>query len=142
TASFVAIDVDTGELKWYHQVVPADEWDMDQLGIPMVTDIELDGQTRHVALLPTTTGYLVVLDAETGEFIAGYQKHPEVTVHLGYEPDGTPIINDEVRYTEEGQTHRLCPGLRWTRFGNPAYSPVTGLYYMMNNHQCTHMTMY
>ena len=136
SASFVALDVETGELQWYHQVVPADEWDYDQQTLPTFADLEIDGETRRVAILATTTGYLVLIDAETGEFIDAYQGHPEPTVHLGYEEDGTSIINPDARFTEAGQFFRVCPGLRWAQYTPPAYNPETGLYFRPNNHNC------
>lgn len=139
TASFVALDADTGELKWYHQVVPGDEWDYDQHTVPVIADIEIGGEIRHVAILPTTTGFVVVVDAATGEFIHAHQYHPEVTVHLGYTPDGKPIINPAARYTEVGQLFRQCPGIRWAHIAPGAFSPDTGLYYRPNQHACQDM---
>lgn len=136
TASFVALDVDTGELKWYHQVVPADEWDYDQHTVPMFADLEIDGESRRVALMATTTGFVVVMDAETGEFIAGHQIHPDPTVHVGYEADGTPIIDDAMRHDGEGDFHRICPGLRWAAIALGAFSPDTGLLYRPNELNC------
>lgn len=136
SASFVGLDVDTGELKWYHQVVPADEWDYDQHTVPVLTDLEIDGDIRRVALLATTTGFLVVVDAETGEFIAGHQIHPDPTVHVGYEQDGTPIIDQAMRHEGEEDFHRICPGRRWAGIAPAAFNPETGLYYRPNQLDC------
>lgn len=146
SASFVALDVDTGELKWYHQVVPGDEWDFDQQTTPVVTDLGIDGETRRVALLQTTTGFIVLIDVETGEFLRAHNMMeaiwPEATplVHEGYEEDGTPIINDDLR-PEEGETISYCPG-RLFQFALGSYSPETGLYYRSNSHDCLDQTMY
>lgn len=141
SASFVALDVATGELQWHHQVVPGDEWDYDQQTVPVFTDLVIDGETRRTVILSTTTGYVVLIDAASGEFIDAHQMHPDPTVHVGYEDDGTPIINDENRYTAEGQFHRICPGLRWAQFTPPAYSPDTGLYYRPNNLNCANLSV-
>lgn len=141
TASWVALDVDTGELKWYHQVVPADEWDLDQIATPTIIDLELDGQMRRVALLPTVTGFLVLIDVETGEFLRADALHPEYTVHTGYEADGTPIINSAARLEEPGDTTLVCP-FRWVDFEPAAYSPQTGLYYRPNTYDCYEFTDY
>ncbi len=139
TASFIALDAATGELQWYHQVVPGDEWDMDQHVVPVFADIEFEGEERRVALLATTTGYLVVIDAESGEFLAGHPVADEYTLHLGYEEDGTPIINPDVRYEDEGEYHRLCPALRWAHIAPGAYSPESGLLYRPNQMGCVIM---
>jgi PQQ-dependent dehydrogenase (methanol/ethanol family) len=136
SASFVALDVDSGELKWYHQVVPGDEWDYDQHTVPVVANLEIDGETRRVALLSTTTGFIVVIDVATGEFIAGHQIFEGSTVHIGYEEDGTPIIDDSMRYTEVEVTNRVCPGLRWAHIAPGSFSPQTGLLYRPNNEIC------
>jgi alcohol dehydrogenase (cytochrome c) len=136
SAAFVGLDVETGELKWYHQVVPADEWDYDQHTVPMFADLSIDGEARRVAVLATTTGFLVLVDAETGEFLAGHQMHPDPTVHIGYEDDGTPIIDDDQRHEHEGDFKRICPGLRWAHIAPGAFSPDTGLVYWPNNVNC------
>jgi PQQ-dependent dehydrogenase (methanol/ethanol family) len=139
TASFVALDADTGELKWYHQVVPGDEWDLDQHTVPIFADIEIDGSERRVALLATTTGYIVVVDAESGEFIAGHGIAEERTIHLGYDDEGKAIIDPDVRFADTGQFERICPGLRWAHIAPGAFSPDTGLIYRPNQMHCINM---
>jgi alcohol dehydrogenase (cytochrome c) len=137
TSSYVALDGSTGELKWYHQVVPRDEWDLDQIATATVLDLEIDGANRRVAVLPTVTGFIVLLDIETGEFLRATQYMPEVTIHIGYTEDGTPIIDDSMRWTDDqaGESRTVC-GFRWVDFEPSAYSPVTGLYYRPNSYDC------
>jgi alcohol dehydrogenase (cytochrome c) len=139
TASWVALDIDTGELKWYHQVVPGDEWDYDQIATPTVADLEIDGEARRTAILPTTTGYLVLVDVETGEFIRAHELHPDPNVHLGYDEDGAAIINEEMRTSEPGQLFTICP-LRWVDFEPAAYHPETDVYFRPNTHECYEIT--
>lgn len=136
SASFVALDVDSGELRWYHQVVPGDEWDYDQHTVPIFADLEIDGNERRVAILATTTGFVVIIDAATGEFLVGNQVVEETTAHIGYEDDGTSIINPDARFTAEGQFARICPGLRWAHQSPGAFSPETGLLYRPNELSC------
>lgn len=139
TASWVALDVGTGELKWYHQIVPNDEWDYDQIATPVITDIEVDGQTRRVAILASVTGWLIVDDIETGEFINAYQMMPETTIVTGFDDEGKAVIDDSYRFTEPGQTKEVC-ALRWVDFEPAAYSPDTKLYYRPNTYDCRNMT--
>lgn len=142
TASFVALDIDTGEIKWHHQVVPADEWDYDQIVAPVVADIDFDGESRRVAMLTTTTGFLVNIDMETGEFVNAHNLVPgEGTVHKGYEADGTPIIDDSMRYDEPGVAKMVCP-FRYGTQDLGSYSPETGLYYRPHSLQCFNLTTY
>jgi len=136
TASFIGLDVDTGALKWYHQVVPADEWDYDQHIVPMFGDVDVNGDERRVALLPTTTGFMVVLDADTGELLAANLAANETTIHLGYDDDGRAIVNPDARFTAEGESFRMCPGLRWAHIAPGAFSPDTGLVYRPNQIGC------
>jgi quinohemoprotein ethanol dehydrogenase len=140
TASFVALDVDTGELKWYHQVVPADEWDSDQIVTPVIADIEIGGAEEHVAILTSVSGWIIVVDAETGAFFDAYQMFPEPSVVIGYTDDGEPIINEENRFTSPEDTGTVCP-FRYASFEFGAYSPDTGLYYRPNDYTCWENTV-
>jgi alcohol dehydrogenase (cytochrome c) len=138
SASWVALDVDTGKLKWYYQVVPNDEWDLDQIATPTITDLRVDGRTRRVAILPTTTGFLLIFDLQTGQMLKWYQMMPEVSVHKGFTPDGKPIIDDSLRYQNPGEQKLVC-AFRWVDYEPAAYSPVTGLYYRPNVYSCSNI---
>ncbi len=138
TSSWVALDAETGALKWYHQVVPNDEWDYDQIATPTIADMTVDGAERRVVILPTTTGFLTLFDAATGEFIKAHLMHPGTNVHTGYTPEGVPIIDDSQRYKTPGEIKHICP-LRWVDYEPAAYSPETGLYYRPNNNECLNL---
>lgn len=146
TSSKLGIDVDTGQLKWYRQVVPGDEWDYDQHTTPTVADIEIMGMMQRVVINPTTSGYIELLDPDTGEFITAHGYNPEYTVHMGYEDDGTPIIDPNARfYNPDSGTpgaavdFMLCP-FRWVNWEPGAFSPQTGLYYRPQNNDCWNYT--
>lgn len=141
TASYVALDVDTGALKWYHQVVPREEWDIDTINTPIFADVTIDGEERHVAIIAMVTGYVVWFDADTGEFLQYEGYNPEFTIHLGYEDDGTPIIDDSMRWTEEqaGETRLVCP-LRWVDYEPASLDAERGVYYRPNTHECYEMS--
>ncbi|HEX7005487.1 MAG TPA: PQQ-binding-like beta-propeller repeat protein [Trueperaceae bacterium] len=137
TSSFVSLDVDTGELNWYHQIVPGDEWDYDQHTVPMFVDLEVNGEERRAVIAATTTGFVMVFDAETGEVYAGNQVAEETTVHLGFDEDWNPIINPAARFEEVGEYFRVCPHFRWAHIAPAAFSPETGLYYRPNQMGCS-----
>lgn len=136
TASFVALDVTTGEIAWFHQVVPGDEWEYDQHTVPIVTRLEVDGVDRDVALLATTTGFIVLVDVATGELLRHHLMTPFSTVHLGYEPDGTSVIDASARRSSNDETIRVCPGARWASVAPGAYNPNSGLVYRPNEWGC------
>jgi glucose dehydrogenase len=131
----VALDVDTGKLKWYYQVIPQDEWDGDQIPTPTITDLRVGGKNTRVAILPTTTGFVTVFDMQTGKFLNGWQMMPETSVHKGFTPDGKSIIDDSFRYQNSGDSKLLC-AFRWVNWEPAAYSPATGLYYRPNVYDC------
>ena len=136
TASFVALDAATGALRWFHQVVPGDEWAYDQHTVPIVVDLELDGGPRRVAVLATTTGFVVLIDVATGAFVAAHAMVDGATVHLGYAADGTPVLNEAMRRTSPDQVLQVCPGSRWANVAPGAFSPRTGLLYRPNDLAC------
>src|SRR5262245_24900429 len=71
TSSVVAIDADTGKLRWYYQFTPHDEFDYDSTQIPVLTDLQWQGRTRKVMLWANRNGFFYVLDRVTGEFLSG-----------------------------------------------------------------------
>ena len=69
TCSVVALDADTGKLRWHYQFTPADEFDWDAVQIPVLADISWKGQPRKVMLWANRNGFFYVLDRRTGEFL-------------------------------------------------------------------------
>ena len=136
SSGFVALDANDGSLRWFHQVVPGDEWEYDQHTVPVVADVEIDGTSRRVAILATTTGFVVVVDVFDGTFLTAHRLVPDTTVHLGYERDGTPVIDDAMRYLGERSAAQVCPGSRWAHVAPGAFSPETGLLYRPNDIVC------
>ena len=69
--SVVALDADTGELKWHFQFAPHDVHDWDATQTPILVDIEFDGRPRKLMLWPNRNACFYVLDRESGEFLRG-----------------------------------------------------------------------
>jgi len=63
----LAIDAKTGRLQWHYQTIHHDVWDRDLPAPPVLTSITVDGQPRDVAIQATKTGYLFVLDRQSGK---------------------------------------------------------------------------
>lgn len=139
TGSWVALDAQTGKLKWYFQVAPHDEWDADQIPTPTVTNVTFNGQKHHVVLLPSVNGFLIVVDAATGKYLTSYKEMPKTTIVTGFQPNGTPILAPGAHYAKAGQSKLVC-GMRWVDFEPAAYSPVTHLYYRPNTYSCAQIT--
>ncbi|MGI9257820.1 MAG: PQQ-binding-like beta-propeller repeat protein [Gammaproteobacteria bacterium] len=72
--TIVAIDAETGERVWHFQTVHHDLWDFDLPAPPALLDIEIDGATVPILSLAGKTGYLYVLNRETGEPVFGMEE--------------------------------------------------------------------
>jgi len=66
-ASIVAVDADTGQYKWHYQMVHHDIWDYDAPSPTVLFDVDIDGKTRHGIAEAEKTGWLYMLDRETGK---------------------------------------------------------------------------
>ena len=75
-ASIVAIDKDTGKLKWHFQEVHHDIWDYDSPAAPVLFDVDSNGNTVKGIGAPGKTGWLYLLDRATGEPLYGIDEKP------------------------------------------------------------------
>ena len=70
TCSILALDVNTGLLKWHYQTVPNDNWDFDSVQQLMILDLDVKGRRRKVVVQAAKNGFFYVLDRGTGEFLS------------------------------------------------------------------------
>jgi quinohemoprotein ethanol dehydrogenase len=127
-ASILAIDADTGQLKWHFQCTPGDQWDYDAVQHLMLANIRIGGRERRVIMQVNKNGYFYVIDRLTGEFISGEPVAP-VSWARGLDPKtGRPSVNPEAHYTaERGVT--VAP-LQAHNTAQMAFNPATGLVYV------------
>ena len=127
--SVLAVRPDTGEMKWYFQMVPGDSWDYDSVQQLLLADITVKGRPRKVIMQANKDGFYYVIDRVTGQFISG---HPfaQVTWARGLnEETGRPIVNDAAHYGS--QTIALSPGPGGAHNWSPmSFNPATGLVYI------------
>lgn len=138
TDSLVALDADTGKLRWYFQETPHDVYDYDSNPEPVLIDVEQNGQMRKLIVHSSKNGFAYVLDRETGKFVRGFPYVDTVTWAKGLDKDGKPLrpIAPEV-----GKDYLFCPGTQGGRNRNhSAYSPQTGLWYTTALEVCSHLT--
>jgi quinohemoprotein ethanol dehydrogenase len=76
SASIVAVDSKTGEYRWHFQQVHHDLWDYDAPSPVVLFDIEIDGVMRKALAQPGKTGWVYVLDRESGEPLLGIEERP------------------------------------------------------------------
>jgi alcohol dehydrogenase (cytochrome c) len=126
--SVVALDADTGKLKWYFQFTPHDLWDWDAVQVPVLVDREFKGQKRKLMLWGNRNGFYYVLDRATGEFLLG-KAFIHQTWADGLDEKGRPIMRPEAAPTPEGT--KVYPGVQGgTNWYSPSYNPQTGLFYL------------
>lgn len=124
----VALDPDTGKLKWYFQFTPHDDFDFDSVQVPVLADLDWKGAKRRVLLWANRNGYFYVLDRETGEFLQG-TPFAKITWSKGLDEKGRPMRAVGMVPTTEGQ--KIYPGNQGaTNWYSPSYSPRTGLFYI------------
>jgi alcohol dehydrogenase (cytochrome c) len=126
--SVVALDADTGKLKWYFQFSPHDDFDFDSVQVPVLADMEWKGKMRRVMLWANRNGFYYVLDRTTGEFLQG-KPFAKVTWTSGLDDSGHPVRVASANPTREGTL--TYPGVQGaTNWFSPSWSPHTGLFYI------------
>ena len=126
--SVVALDVDTGKLKWHYQFTPNDEFDWDSVQVPVLADITWQGQPRKAMLWGNRNGFFYVLDRVTGQFLMG-KAFVKQNWNEGFDAKGRPIRAANAKPTVEGTY--IEPGTQGgTNWYSPSYSPRTGLFYL------------
>ncbi|MEO8370136.1 MAG: PQQ-dependent dehydrogenase, methanol/ethanol family [Candidatus Solibacter sp.] len=122
--SVVALDADTGKLKWHFQFTPNDPYDYDAVQVPVLADAMWDGSARKLMLWANRNGFFYALDRTNGKFLAG---HPFVKVNWasGLDDRGRPVA------TPQPAGKPTYPGVQGgTNWYSPSYSPRTGLFYV------------
>ena len=126
--SVVALDVDTGELKWYFQFTPHDVHDWDATQIPLLADTEYDGEQRKLMLWPNRNAWFYILDRETGEFLNG-RPYARQSWAESLDENGRPRRVPDTFPSVEGTTvsPSIGGGSNWF---SPSYSPLSDLVYV------------
>ena len=128
TCSVVALDANSGELRWHFQFTPHDVRDWDANQIPVLAELSLGEVNRRVMLWANRNGFYYVLDRETGEFLRG-RPFVRVTWATGLSPAGRPIIDESLFPNETGVL--VWPSSHGgTNWWSPSYNPSTGLFYV------------
>lgn len=128
SCSEIALDADTGKLKWHFQFTPHDVHDWDSNQIPVLVDAQIGGQPRKLLVKANRNAFYYVLDRTNGEFITG-APFSKQTWASGLDKKGRPILLPDKEPTAEGVL--VYPGLEGaTNWLSPAYNPMTGLFYV------------
>jgi len=74
--SLVALDANTGKLKWYHQLVHHDLWDFDSASAPTLVDVVQKGVKIPAVVHMGKTGLMYIFDRRDGKPIFGMEERP------------------------------------------------------------------
>jgi alcohol dehydrogenase (cytochrome c) len=135
TESMVALDANTGKLRWYFQFTPWDVHDWDAVEVPVLVDAPYKGQRRKLLVQGNRNGFYYVLDRVTGEFLHGTPFIKNLNWATGLTAKGRPIRNEKVLPSFQGT--KTCPATSGaTNWMSPAYNPATGWFYMVAQEGC------
>ena len=128
-SSILALDPDTGRLKWHYQTTPAEDWDYTATQHIILADLVLGGKTRKVLMQAPKNGFFYVIDRVTGELLSADKYIPATwATHVDLKT-GRPVETPEASYSRETRLIIPAPfgGHNWHPM---AYNPKTGLVYI------------
>ncbi|HXX19314.1 MAG TPA: PQQ-dependent dehydrogenase, methanol/ethanol family [Candidatus Acidoferrum sp.] len=133
SCSLLAIDADTGKMKWYFQFSPHETHDWDASEPPILFDATINGKKRKIVAQANRNAFYYVLDRETGEFLAG-KAYAKETWAKGLDAKGRPIELANIDPTPQGNLiyPSITGSVNWT---SSSYSPLTGLFYVDTREQ-------
>jgi alcohol dehydrogenase (cytochrome c) len=126
TCSIVALNPDTGKLRWAFQPSPHDTHDWDAVETPVLVDADFHGQPRNMLMQTSRNGYFFVLDRVTGENMLTATFGP-VNWSLGVDKQGRPIPNPAKEPAKDGRLIAPDEG-GMTNYRSPSFDPQTGLF--------------
>jgi alcohol dehydrogenase (cytochrome c) len=150
--STLAIDADTGKLKWYYQHV-VDHWDLDHPFERILVDTAVApdasqvtwinpkitrGERRKVLTgIPGKTGIVYTLDRQTGEFLWARPTNFQNVVSKIDGATGAVTVNPESTFSKAGEEHLICPNSNGGKnFPAGAYSPLNNAIFMPVQNTC------
>ncbi|MDX2043701.1 MAG: PQQ-dependent dehydrogenase, methanol/ethanol family [Acidobacteriota bacterium] len=125
----LALEADTGKLRWHFQFTPHDVWDWDANQVPVLFDAVINGHPRKLIAQANRNSFYYLLDRTTGEFLRG-EPYIKQTWAGGLDAKGRPIKLPNIEPSVAGTL--VYPGLGGaTNWYSPAYSPQTKLFYVL-----------
>ena len=138
TSSLLALDPDTGKLKWYFQFSPHNLYDYDAVQTPILIDTKFRGEQRKLVVSANRNGFLYILDRVTGKYLFSKQFIPDMNWAKGIDENGRPISAGLIP-DEKGV--RVCPSVDGaTNWYSPSYDPATNMFYFRSMEACSIFT--
>jgi alcohol dehydrogenase (cytochrome c) len=134
TACVLALNPDTGKLKWYFQFTPHDIYDYDANETPVLVDAQENGTVRRLLLQANRNGFFYVLDRANGKFLRATPFVKKLNWATGIDASGRPILSGRI---PSAKGTLICPGINGaTNWFSPSYNPETGLFYVIALESC------
>jgi alcohol dehydrogenase (cytochrome c) len=134
TACVLALDADSGRLKWHFQFTPHDLYDYDANETPVLVDAQQSGATRHLLVQANRNGFLYVLDRTDGKLLRAIPFVEKLNWARAIDSSGRPVLSGRIPSAEGTY---ICPGIEGaTNWFSPSYNPRTGLFYFMALESC------
>jgi alcohol dehydrogenase (cytochrome c) len=136
TCSLVALDVNTGKLRWHYQFTPHDVHDWDSAQVPVLAELQIDGRLQRAVMVANRNGFFYTLNRETGKLLVA---RPFTSTQWAREigPDGRPVVLDNV-----GTPDKCLPDQRGgTNFQPPSFDPERRLVFVTARETCVTWAM-
>ncbi len=156
TNSTLALNADTGEIAWYFQHIPNDEWDLDHPFARLVVETEVSpgdvewrnngitsGNRRKIVTgIPGKTGIVWALDAATGAFLWAQPTNTQNVVEDIDAESRRVLLNQALKFPQVGEPVFVCPsligGINWQA---TAYNPASNTLFAPTNDVCMDLTL-
>jgi alcohol dehydrogenase (cytochrome c) len=136
SSSVLAIDPETGRLRWFYQFTPHDLHDWDASQTPLLLDATFQGRPRKLLAQANRNGFFYVLDRTAGHVLLAKPFVRKLTWSDGIAADGKPHVLPGAEPTVQGA--KVCPSVEGaTNWMSTAYNPSTGLFYVMALEACS-----
>ena len=134
TDSLVALNPDTGKMKWYFQFTPHDLYDLDSVQTPVLVDTTFKGQARKLLITANKNGFLYIFDRTNGKYLYSRQFIKTTNWTSGLDENGRPISNHLV---PDDKGVLVCPNASGgTNWYSPSYNPATNTFYFRTSGVC------
>ncbi|MDE2361390.1 MAG: PQQ-dependent methanol/ethanol family dehydrogenase [Hyphomicrobiales bacterium] len=138
TSSTLALDADTGQIKWFLQGTPEDAWDYDGVNELVLADLKLRGKTVPVAMKADRNGFFFVMNRDNGKVQSAEKFVPATNWATKWDINTGRAV--EVADKRPGPNHPakdICPNLIGGKNWQPmSFNPDTGLVYIPSNNVC------
>ncbi len=157
SVSTLALDADTGKMKWFFQETPNDQWDFDSTSTRLIYDlVGADGKVTKVVSNWARNGFFYTLDRNTGAFLSATPTMNNINWTAGIDPKtGKPLEYKPGNILQTylvagpriGRPERDAPLFCATWGGAPtgiwpaSFDPVTGITYQTRTGGCTYQTL-